>query len=145
MKKFKFFEILGLIAIVSMTVFTGISCSKAEANGSLEGVTWVLKSYGTSDALKTALADTEVTLIFNKEENSAGGTGGVNVYGGTYEVDGNELTIKDIIHTLIYGPEPQQNQEDAFFKILNSAESFNIEDAELTITGSEGILVFSKK
>lgn len=145
MKNIKLFEIIAVIVMVSLTVLAGVSCSKANANGSLEGVTWVLKSYGDPNNLTNAVPDTEVTLIFNKENQSAGGNGGVNVYGGNYEVNGDELIIKDVIHTLIYGPEPQQEQENAFFKILESAKSYKIDGKQLTITGAEGVLVFSQK
>jgi heat shock protein HslJ len=37
------------------------------------------------------------------------------------------------------------SQEKAFFNILQSAQSYKISGQELTITGTEGILVFLQK
>ena len=145
MKRIRLFEIFGLVALLSLT---GIACvsNAVDANGDrLEGVTWVLKSYGDPDDLTAAVTDRDVTLTFDKEEGRLGGNAGVNSYGGNYEVNGNRLTVSDLVSTKIAGPPPLQNQENTFFNILKSAESFDIDDGELTITGTAGVLVLEKK
>jgi len=144
MKKFRFFEAIGLIVILALTALAGISCAKA-ATGTLEGVTWVLKSYGDPGNLTTAVADKETTLTFNKEKKEVSGSGGVNGYGGNYEVNGNKLTVTGIIHTMMAAEGPIMGQENAFFRILESAQSYKIDGDQLTITGAEGTLVFSEK
>jgi heat shock protein HslJ len=144
MKRIRFFEIIGVIVIFSLTVFSGISCAKASDADKLEGVTWVLKSYGDPNSLKAAVPDRETTLKFDKETKRVGGNGGVNSYGGDYKVDGDKLTVSNIVSTKIAGPEPVQSQENAFFRILQSAQSFKINGQELTITGTEGVLVFTQ-
>jgi heat shock protein HslJ len=111
--------------------------------GKLEGVTWVLKSYGDPDSLKMAVSGHEPTLTFDKDKKQISGNGGVNGYGGDYEVDGNRLTLSGIVHTLMASTDPSRNeQEAAFFQILASAESYKISGQELTITGTKGALVF---
>jgi len=142
MKYVLIFAILGIMTVASLAY---VSSAMADDIGKLEGITWVLESYGHPDDLTAAVPDAETTLIFNEEKKEMGGSGGVNCYGGNYETDGNKLTVKDVISTLIYGPEPVQAQENAFMKILQSAESFKIEGKQLTITGAEGVLVFSQK
>jgi heat shock protein HslJ len=145
MPRIRPFEVIGAIVILSLTAFAGISCVKAANADKLEGVTWVLKSYGEPNNLKLAVPDKEVTLTFDGEKKEVKGNGGVNAYGGDYEADGNKLTISSIYRTMIAGPEPLMSQEVEFFKILGSAQRFDIVDQELTITGTEGVLVLRQK
>jgi heat shock protein HslJ len=151
MKRVRLFEIFGLVALLALT---GIACvsNAANANGDkLEGVTWVLKYYGDPDNLTSPSVDrpgfgSAVTLTFDKEEGTASGSGGVNSYGGNYQADGNKLTISNVVRTLIASTNEALNkQENEFFKILDSAQSYDIDDGELTITGGEGVLVFEEK
>jgi heat shock protein HslJ len=144
MQRIRLFEVVGALVLLSLT---GVACvSSLGANtDKLETGTWVLKSYGDPGNLITAVADKETTLTFDKENKEIGGNGGVNAYGGKYEADGGKLTVRDIVSTLMAGPEPLMNQEAAFFNILESAQSFDIEGQELTITGTEGVLILAQK
>ncbi len=145
MQRIRSFEIIGLLIILSLTAVACISSVGASNTGRLEGVTWVLKSYGDPNNLIAAVADKEVTLTFDKDEGRVSGNGGINGYGGNYQVDGNKLTIKDMVQTMMAGPEPLMSQEVAFFNILQSAQSYKISGQELTITGTEGVLVFRQR
>jgi heat shock protein HslJ len=145
MQRIRPFEIIGAIVILSLTALAGISCLKAANADKLEGVTWVLKSYGDPGNLKAAVPDKEVTLTFDGEKKEVKGNGGVNAYGGDYKADGSKLTVSSIYRTMIAGPEPLMSQEVEFLKILASAQRFDVVDNELTITGTEGVLVLIKK
>ena len=146
MKRVRLFEIFGFVALLALT---GIACisDAGNANGDrLEGVTWVLKSYGDPDNLITAITGKEPTIMFNEENSELGGNTGVNSYGGEYTVDGNNITVSDLFQTLIASTDPALNeQETRFMNILRSAQSFDIDDGELTITGTAGVLVLEKK
>ncbi len=144
MRRIRLFEIIGALILLSLTAVACISSIGTNADR-LAGVTWVLKSYGDPNNLTAVVPDKETTLVFDKDKKTVGGNGGVNSYGGKYEVDGDKLTVSDIVSTKIAGPPPLQNQENAFFNILRSAQSFDIDGKELTITGAEGILVFTQK
>jgi heat shock protein HslJ len=147
MPRIRLFEVIAAILILSATFFAGVSCAKAnDGNTNLEGVTWVLKSFGDPASLTPVVADKETTLTFVKDKKEVNGNGGVNGYGGKYEVDGNKLTVDEVIHTLMASTNEALNiQESAFFRILESAVSFKITDNQLTITGSEGTLVLVQK
>ncbi len=146
MKRIKLFEIIGAIVIISLTAFAGISCAEGSNADKLAGVTWVLESYGNPDNPKAVIGDQELTLTFDDEKKTVSGSGGVNGYGGDYEADGNKLTISGVIHTLIASTNQALNdQENAFFNIMESAQSYKIDGQKLTITGTEGVLVFSEK
>jgi heat shock protein HslJ len=138
----------GIMAIIGVVFIRAIACTAALAdvsNPDLEGSAWVLKSYGDPVALTAAVPDKEVTLTFDKENNAVTGNGGVNGYGGTYELNGHRITISNLMQTMMAGPEPLQGQEIKYFNILQSAKSYKIEGQSLTITGTEGVLVFLKK
>jgi len=148
MKRIKVFEIIAVLVMLSLTVLAGISCGKAQADTTQgpEGITWVLKSYGDPANLTQAVAGKEVTLTFNKEKGEVSGNSGVNGYGSNYVVSGNQLIMTEMMHTMMASTnEALNNQENAFFKILGSAKSYNIEGERLTITGTVGTLVFSQK
>lgn len=146
MKRIRLFEIIGATIMLSLTAMACISSVGATNTNKLEDVTWVLKAYGEPSNLTTAMAGKEPTLNFDKEKGKISGNGGVNGYGGSYEVDGSKLTTSDIVHTMMASTDQSLNdQENAFFNILQSAQNFNIDDEELTITGTEGVLVFLQK
>ncbi|RPH38833.1 MAG: META domain-containing protein [Burkholderiales bacterium] len=140
-------EVIAAIALIGLVVLTALSCtSPPNDTVKLEGVTWVLKSYGEAANPTQAISGHQPTLTFDKGTMKAGGNGGVNGYGGDYTLDGNKLKFGSIVHTLMASTNEALNiQESAFFKIMDSAASFKIEAGQLTISGSEGILVFSQK
>lgn len=145
MKHLRLYEILGLIVLLALTAFAGVSCANA-AGDNLAGKTWVLQQYGDPDNLTQAITGKEPTLTFDKDKMTVGGNGGVNGYGGDYTVDKDKLTVSDVISTLIASSNEEENiQESTFFKILHSAETFKIEGTNLTITGTEGVLIFGQK
>lgn len=135
--------ILVLLIIVAATGIAACTVSKNEAK--LEGVKWVLQSYGNPDKLTAAVADKESWIEFKSADKTVSGNAGVNGFGGKYEVDGNKLTFNNLTQTLMAGPEPQMKQETEFMKILRPTPSFKIEGQKLTITGKEGTLVFSQE
>jgi len=124
-----------------------LSCASPSGDAvKLEGVTWVLQSYGDTANPAEAITGHEPTLTFDKEKMKISGNNGVNVYGGDYAVDGTSLSISQMMQTLMASANPALNsQETAFMKILSSATSFNIKNNQLTLTGSEGTLVFLQK
>jgi heat shock protein HslJ len=143
MKRIRIFEVIGVIIIMSIAVFAGISCNKAVATAKLEGFTWVLKYYGDLGNLKGVLPDKQATLIFDKDKKEISGNGGVNGYGGNYEINGSQITVSGIIHTEIASiNQALNNQENTFFSILGSAQSYKLNGQELTLTGSKGLVVF---
>jgi heat shock protein HslJ len=143
----KVWEIIGIIALIGMMVFSLLACTSSPNEATkLEGVTWVLKSYGDATNPTGSVAGHEPTLTFDKEKKTVSGNGGVNGYGGDYTRDGDKLKLGSIVHTLIASTNPALNtQETAYFKILASAGSFKISGVQLTITGTEGILVFTQQ
>ncbi len=148
MKKLRLYEVLAFTLMLSLTALAGVSCAKGQTNSGqqLEGVTWGLKSYGNPSSLTPVLQDKQVTLSLDKTKGQISGNGGVNGYGGTYILHGNQLTISDVVHTMIASVNQALNdQENTYFNILGSATAYNISGGNLRITGTQGTLVFSQQ
>jgi heat shock protein HslJ len=140
-------EIIAGIVMIGLMALALLSCTPPAGDTSnLEGVTWVLKSYGDTANPTEPITGHEPTLSFNKDTRKIGGNSGVNSYGGDYTVKVNVLTMTNIMQTLLASADPALNsQETAYMKILHSAQSFEIENGRLTLTGSQGVLVFTQK
>jgi heat shock protein HslJ len=145
--RLKAWEVIAGIIMIGLVVLAPLSCASPSGDAvKLEGVTWVLQSYGDTANPAEAITGHEPTLTFDKEKMKISGNNGVNVYGGDYAVDGTSLSISQMMQTLMASANPALNsQETAFMKILSSATSFNIKNNQLTLTGSEGTLVFLQK
>jgi heat shock protein HslJ len=142
----KVWEVIAAIIMVGLMLLTALSCaSPSSATEKLEGVTWVLKSYGDAANPTMSISSHEPTLTFNKDKMTISGSSSINSFGGNYAVNGSKLTTSKIMQTLMAGAEPLMSQETAFMKILQSVQSFKVEAGQLTITGPDGILVFSQK
>jgi len=115
------------------------------AEAVLENIEWSLTSYGPEGNLKNLLPDTKITATFDSETKGVGGSAGCNHYSGGYTLDGNKLTMKGpFAVTEMWCGEERDVQERAYLDILMSAETWEVEGDTLTITGSEGILIFEK-
>jgi heat shock protein HslJ len=134
-----------LVLLVIAAAAGIVACTVSKNEAKLEGVRWVLQSYGTSGNMTAAAADNPAWIEFKSADKTVSGNAGVNGFGGKYKIDGNKLTIDSLMQTLMAGPEPLMKQETAFMKILAATQSFNIEGQKLTMTGTEGMLVFTQK
>jgi heat shock protein HslJ len=109
----------------------------------LEDTHWSLVSFGAPGAETPLVEGSSITLLL--ADGQAGGFGGCNSYGTTYQVAGNELTFGQITSTLVACEDDQvTQQEQEYFRALESANSYELEGNHLRITydGGEGLLVF---
>jgi len=109
----------------------------------LEEKKWVLESYGEQGNLQTVLEGTEITAIFDSSQGQVQGTAGCNTYFADYMVN-NNLSVLQIAYTEMYCLEPEgvMEQEQKYLKMLQSAESYEIEGGRLRITCGVEVLVF---
>jgi heat shock protein HslJ len=109
----------------------------------LANTQWTLESFGPVDAVEPVVEGSTVTLEFG-EGGQAGGTGGCNSYGTTYEVNGNQITFGDITSTLILCEAAGvMDQEGSYFQALQAASQFELANDRLQIEyGGEGLLSF---
>jgi len=136
--------------VVKLTVRQEKGSSKQNGSdvskGELEDKIWVLEAYGEPDNLKPRLEDTEVTATFKSEEGQVTGSGGCNGYFGSYEVNDDNLSIPGPIGaTEMSCGEQKDTQEREYFSILQTAESYEIEDGKLTINCDNRVLIFESQ
>jgi len=133
-----------LVTLLFTSVIGLVACG---SEASIEDITWKLESYGEKGNLQTVIQDTETTIEFRSAEGKIAGSGGCNSYFGGYEINKNELTIiPPIGSTMMACPEPIMEQEQEYFKLLETTETFKSDDGKLTITCSGNkLLVFTKQ
>lgn len=122
----------------------------AASNGSsisseFENNKWLLKVVNGNALPKMKR---EPFLVFNKKDNTAGGDSGCNSFGGNYTVEGNKISFKNIVGTLIGCSAFTNEIERGFLTGLEKANRFEVKNGELNIyEGDKFLLKFiaSKK
>ena len=117
-----------------------------QGDTALTGTYWTLGSYADADGnMADLLPETEVTAVFG-EDGSLSGSSGCNNYNTSYQVDGNKITINEMIAaTMMACPEPIMAQETAYLANLPAAATFEIVGDTLTLMDASGnqIAVFT--
>ena len=130
--------------LVLLTIGLAACGTKAEA---LEDTTWVLESYGGPVNLQAVLEGTEITALFDSAKGQVDGSAGCNGYFGGYEAKGKELSISHLASTEMWCalPEGVMEQEQEYLTVLQTAESYQIQDGQLHLTCGQQVLVFRRK
>jgi uncharacterized lipoprotein YbaY len=119
----------------------GVSVSGAEASGpqtAMANTSWRLVSYGPLDAPVAAVAESPATLAFDAE-GSLNGTAGCNLFGGSYQVAGGQLTFGQVVSTLrICEGEALAAQERALLGALTGTARYSLEAGRLRIFYDNG-------
>lgn len=112
----------------------------------LTGAEWALTSFVSADAVTSLLNGTSINILFN-EDGMVNGSSGCNNYFGSYEVDGNNLTIGALGATRKLCNEPAgiMIQETLYLSLLDSARGYEIEGNTLTLFDNQGnpLLIFT--
>jgi heat shock protein HslJ len=116
--------------IIVLTLLTLVACnSRADAGEALVGPVWVATSLNGRNLLPT----TTLSAEFNAE-GTVSGSGGCNNYTTSYTTDGSSITFGEAIaSTQKLCAEPVNEQEGAYFQVLNESATFEITDEELTL------------
>ena len=106
---------------------------------------WVLEKMGNPDNPTSLESGMIITAIFSEEGNLSGSSG-CNNYVASYTLQDNQIKIQQAVSTLracTMGME----QETAYLKALESAETYQIIGAKLEITydGGAGVLVYTSR
>ncbi|MBN2115620.1 MAG: META domain-containing protein [Anaerolineales bacterium] len=132
----KYLLILFVIALVVS------ACTAEEPSVSLIG-SWKLISYGPASAPTPAVADTQAGLTFN-EDGTVTGNSGCNGLGGSYAVEGDQITFGEIVMTLMACDDPRMVQENAFQQVLANTAAYKVEGNTLMLTSNDTVLVLTR-
>jgi heat shock protein HslJ len=138
----------GLLIAVAALLAAG--CAPASTGGepaptgqpSLPGTGWVLSAFGAPGNMELSLRDHLPTLWF--ADGELRGSAGCNTYTGSYTATPEgELSISGLANTEMYcTDEGVMDQEEAFLETLRLAETYELDDRTLTITGGDRMLIF---
>lgn len=78
-----------------------------------------------------------ITLTFDANEMMASGRV-VNLYHGTYTVDGNKIKFGNMGITMMMGPADAMETEQVYMQFLPTVETYELKDGHLTLKGADG-------
>ncbi len=114
------------------------------AGAELVGTAWRLVEYGPAEASVAAMTEPAVTATF-ETDGRFGGSGGCNSYGGTWTLDGQSLTLGEVVSTLMAcADNAAMQQETAYFAALRSVTTSQVAGDELTLDYAGGRLRFAR-
>ena len=126
-----------LTAIALLSACAGVLPGSGDP---LDGTSWILKMYGGA----SLIPGTEITLAF--EEGQVRGSSGCNTYGGSYQVDGDKITMSDLFMTEMACLDPAgvMDQELEYLELLRDAQAFQVDEGELVIEAAgDEVLIFA--
>lgn len=127
-------------SLVSLLAFALLLPSCADdapgAGERIQGVTWIIDRASTERLEPEAPAEARATIRFEDDEEM-GGSAFCNLYGGTYRLDGDELTIEVGAMTEMACDEPVMSMESAFVAFLGAVRSFRAEGDRLTLMSDD--------
>lgn len=121
---------------------------EATEPATLTNTLWEATSYNNGrEAVVSVLADTRITAQFG-EDGTLAGSAGCNSYTTSYETDGENITINELIAATLMaciGPEGIMEQEAAYLAALPTAATYSIQGDTLELRTADGALVASYK
>ena len=128
--------IIGLVLLLALT-----ACAQQPdslTDGNLANTKWSLVSFGKLDAATPVIEGSTITLELDAK-GQAGGTGGCNSYGGSYEVKGNMISFGEVMSTLMACVQAGiDKQEQDYFQALATSGKFEVAGDSLTIWYNDG-------
>jgi len=85
----------------------------------------------------SAAEGTDITLSFDANEMRVNGRV-VNLYNGTYEVNGNHISFSPFASTMMMGPMDAMQTEQEYFQFMPTVETYDLRDGRLTLKNADG-------
>ena len=123
-------------AFASFVTIPGADTGPVTGN-TLASTGWQLVSYNNENSQVPVATGSKITLKFN-EDGSTGGSGGINLYFGSFTQNGNSITFGPIGSTEMAGPQPLMDQESTYFSLLDSARTYYATESTLQLSDATG-------
>lgn len=125
--------------IVILLALSGCGILPGKSGADLDGTVWTLESYGG----KSLISGTAMTATFEAGEIS--GSASCNHYFGSFQTDGDQITIAGLGWTEMacMDPEGIMQQESDLMAMLSKSISYQIEGGKLRLETGGGELVFA--
>jgi heat shock protein HslJ len=135
-----------LIVIVAAALMAvAAACGGGGGGDSLAGSTWKMIQLGPAGFPVPAMFQVDVNMELSADGTTIKGSGGCNGYSGSYAVVEDAFTTSNLSWTEIGCTEPEGifEQENRFFGLLASVETFFIQGDKLTLNApGDELLVF---
>jgi heat shock protein HslJ len=132
------------VATATLMLVLGTSSAVLAAGGTggtLEGHTWVLQTYAVAGTATSVPSTVTVDATFIGGRVS--GTGGCNVYGGSYTASGASLTFGPLVSTMMACGDPKDAVEQAYLAALAKSATYTATATALTIYDAAGAEILS--
>lgn len=134
----------GVAAIIIAVIIGGVLwvsyARQKDAKTNLQNKTWQLEKIDEAEVL----TDTTVTVEF-KDDNTLSGTGGCNMYNGTYKLNWNKIEISPLATTLMMCEPAISAQETLYLGLLESAATYEAKEDCLKLYDEAGKLILEFK
>jgi heat shock protein HslJ len=108
------------------------------------GGSWVLVEGQGPDGEVPLVEEAPITL--DVEDGEIGGTAACNTYGGTVDVDGQQLSIRELYQTeMACEPTRIMDSEAAYLRALQAVDAHARDGDRLELTGEDTRLVFDPR
>ncbi|HSM54916.1 MAG TPA: META domain-containing protein [Candidatus Sulfomarinibacteraceae bacterium] len=108
----------------------------------LEGTEWTLSGIAENDAVVSTWVDAEITASFS--DGVMNGSAGCNSYSTDYTVEGDTLSLGEVIRTEMACEEDERmEREETFIFALENVASYEIVRETLTLLDDEGNMVMN--
>lgn len=133
MKNVFFLTLLaGVFVLGSCKSTKPVSGSGGSGNAELVETYWRLVELNGKAIGPTPADKREIHITLRKDGNRMEGFAGCNGVGGTYDLkDGNRLSFKNVIGTLMYCADMET--ETAFTKMLTTIDNYSLSGKQLTL------------
>ena len=133
--------------MITVLVISGalLAACTGGASASVVG-DWKLVSYGSPAQPTPAASDVDTSIVFG-EDGKVSGNVGCNGFGGDYKVDGNTITFRQIVSTLMFCEGLVGDQETTTLHVFAESATFVLDGDTLTITSADGssVIVLARK
>ena len=137
---------LKIVLAAIMLLISYLTLTACQVASPLEDYTWVMMSYSEVGKTVNALPGTEVTAFFDSTDKTVRGSGGCNSYSGSYKVDHLTLSISGpMAMTEMWCGDERNAQETEYLKILQKANSFEMDHGNLIIYSGQKTITFKRK
>lgn len=127
---------VSLMADGGIYEFEPLSTESRVPTDSLENTYWKLTRLRDTP-VATAPGQREPHLIFNSENRRVNGSGGCNHLGGSYELNGDRLSLDSITTTLMACAEGMETEKD-FLEALQDVSGWKIAGQQLELVAESG-------
>lgn len=131
-----------LSMLLAVLLFTTSCATGKKANGTsqlLNNTKWVLTSF-TDNGKENKVTHGRAFIKFDESKQSVGGNGSCNNFGGSYTLNGNNLTVSKVFSTKMFCQDVQKT-EDSFLRLLETASRYEVKGNHLTIYNAQGAIL----